>query len=281
MAKKVMVTTESASDLSKELIERYNIKIVPLGINLGDDSRIDGVDVFPKDIYEYVEKTSKIPTTSAVAPMQYTEFFEPFLKDGYEIIHVCISSRISSCYQNAVIAASELEGVQVVDSLSLSTGIGLLAIEAAVMAQDGKNVSEIKQRLDELKTKLQVSFVLNTLTYLHKGGRCSAVAVLGANLLKLRPCIEMTGSMGVGKKYRGAHMDVLLEYVKNKLEQFPKVKKDRIFITHSGIDREFIDAVQDYIKSQNLFDEILITTAGSTISNHCGPGTLGILYIYE
>ena len=279
---KVIITSDSTCDLTPELLERYNIRFVPLYIVMNDRSYRDVLDVKPDDIYENYEKTKKLPTTSATTVGDYLDFFKPLIDEGYEIVHLSLSSHISATHQNACLAAAELNGVYVIDSKSLSTGTSLLAIEAAEMAENGVNGSDIAAKISKRVEACRTSFVIHTLEYLHKGGRCSTVAALGANLLKLRPCIEMTdGKMEVGKKYRGAITPVLEEYVSNKLSGVENIKLDRVFITHSGIADEHIEAVKSKIKEYANFKEILVTRAGCVISNHCGPNTLGILFMSE
>lgn len=278
---KVKITADSTCDLSPELIEKYQVAIRPLYVVKGDKAYQDGVDIMPQDIYDYVEQTGNVTSTSAVSVAEYDGFFRPFVEEGYEVVHINISSGFSSCYQNACIAAEELEGVYPVDSLNLSTGSGHVVIEAALQAAQGKNGAQIKAYLDsEVIPKVEASFVIDTLKYLHKGGRCSSVAALGANLLKLKPCIEVAdGKMHVGKKYRGALLKCMEEYAAARLKDRDDIDYKRIFITHTACPQEIVDAVYKIVKEYGKFEEILETTAGCTITNHCGPGTLGILFI--
>lgn len=280
MSRKVIVAADSTCDLSPELLKRYGIRLMPLYVNLADRVCRDGVDVTPDDIYAFVAKTSTLPTTAAINPEEYRSAFEGFQQqEDCDIVYINISSDISSCHQNARLVAESLPGVYAVDSLNLSTGSGHLVIEAAEMAKAGMAAQDIVKELESLRARVDASFVLDTLEYLHKGGRCSAVAALGANLLRLKPCIEVkNGKMGVGKKYRGALSNVLGEYAADRLASSP-VKRDRIFITHSGCDKELVGLVREKIASFGMFDEIVETRAGCTISCHCGPNTLGILFI--
>lgn len=276
----VYVSSDSTCDLSRELIEKYNIGITPLYIVMGEDSLKDGLECTPADIFAAVERTGQLCSTAAVSMADYMDFFGEKLKDHDEIVHFTISSDMSACYQNACLAADEFAGrVFIVDSRSLSTGIGHLVLNAAELAAAGVSGAEIKRIVDEKKAKLNVSFVLETLNYIHKGGRCSAVAALGANLLGLKPCIEVRdGKMGVGKKYRGTMKKSLAAYVRDRLAETENLDLRRIFITHSAADDSAAQEVAALVKELAPFEEVLITTAGSTISNHCGPNCLGILY---
>ncbi len=246
---------------------------------MGDKTCRDGVDCTGNDIYDYVERTGKLCSTSAVSVADYLEHFAQQLKTCDEIVHFTISSEMSACYQNACIAAEELGNVYVVDSRNLSTGIGHLAVDAAVMAREGRSGAEIKAAMEEKQKKLDVSFLIDTLEYLYKGGRCSAVAMLGANILGIKPCIEVKdGTMGVGKKYRGSLEKCFVKYVEDKLRDQTDVDYSRIFITHSRIDHAIVEKVAETIRACGSFDEIIETNAGGTISNHCGPNCLGILF---
>jgi DegV family protein with EDD domain len=262
-----------------DLYERYNISVIPLSVALGDRLCRDGVDVEPKDPFSYVEETGKLPTTSAISVGEYEDFFRPFVADGYEVVHINLSSELSSSHQNARIAAQEVGNVYVLDSKSLSTGSGHLAILAAELASAGHDAAYIVNALDERKCCLDVSFVLQTLDYLHKGGRCSGVARFGANMLKLRPEIVMeNGSLHVGKMYRGSMEKTILDYVRGRFTDEKEVCFDRIFVTHSGVPREILDKVVALVKELRPFEEVIETEAGSTISCHCGPECIGVLF---
>ena len=277
---KVYVSADSTCDLSRELVEKHGIGITPLYIVMGEESLKDGLECTPADIFAAVERTGQLCSTAAVSMADYMDFFGEKLKEYDEIVHFTISSEMSACYQNACLAAEEFAGrVFVVDSHNLSTGIGHLVLCAAELAAEGEGGAEIKAAVDEKKAKLNVSFVLETLNYIHKGGRCSAVAALGANLLGLRPCIEVRdGKMGVGKKYRGNLKKALSAYVRDRLADTETLDLSRIFVTHSAADDGIAQEVAALVKELAPFEEVLITTAGSTISNHCGPNCLGILY---
>ena len=276
---KVKITCDSTCDLSSELYERYHISAIPLSVALGERFCRDGVDVEPQELFDYVEKTGELPTTSAISVGEYAEFFRSFVNDGYEVVHINLSSELSSSHQNARIAAEETGNVSVVDSRSLSTGSGQLAILAAELASAGYDGAYIAKALDGMKGYLDVSFVLQTLDYLHKGGRCSGVARFGANMLKLRPEIVMKdGTLHVGKMYRGSMEKTILDYVRGRLENATDIQYDRIFVTHSGVPQEIVQKVISLVKELCPFEEVIETVAGSTISCHCGPNCLGVLF---
>lgn len=280
---KIRITADSTCDLSPELLEQYGIRVLPLYVNLGDRTLADGREISPEDIYAHVAAGGKTPSTSAISVADYEEFFKAQLADCDGLVHFHISQSMSCCYQNAVIAAEGLE-VYPVDSANLSTGIGLLVLEAAELARAGElSAGEIQAEMNRRREKLDVSFVVDTLEYLRKGGRCTALAALGANLLSLKPCIEVRdGAMGVGKKYRGTLKKCVLQYVRERLEGRDDIDTRRIFITESG---GYSDADIEEVRAELLkyqpFEEILHTRAGCTVSCHCGPGTLGILYFHK
>ena len=277
----IKITADSTCDLSQDIIEKYDITIVPLYISKGEESLKDAIEITPNDIFEYVDSGKGVCSTSAVNVTDYMDVFENALKDHDAVIHFVISSEMSCCYANACLAAQEFENVYVIDSRNLSTGIGHLVLDAAIMAGEGaKTASEIADIINAEASKVESSFVIDTLKYLHKGGRCSSVAALGANILKLKPCIEVVdGKMEVGKKYRGQFSNVILQYVRDRLSGRDDIDTRRIFITYAiGTPEEVADAVEKEIRSIIDFDEILRTHAGCTISNHCGPVCLGILF---
>lgn len=278
---KVKIISDSTCDLSPVLIEKYDIAIVPLYVLLGEKTAKDGVDASPEDIYKYVDETGILPKTSAP---NYADFFEEFKKwrdEGYEVVHFNISSDFSSSYHNACTAAAELGGVEVVDTRNLSTGSGLVVLHGAEMAQKGASAAEIAAECREMTGRVEASFVVDSIDYLHKGGRCSSVAALGANLLKLKPLISVTdGKMVSGKKYRGNIDKVILNYVADKLRDRTDIDKHRIFITHTKCNPAVPAQVRNKINELYPgFEEILETTAGCTITSHCGPATLGILFV--
>ncbi len=277
---KVLISTDSTADLSKELLEKNGIRVVPLYINLGDRSLADnGVDITPDDIYAYVKESGKTPTTSANPVGNYADVFKAYTEEGYDVVHLNISANFSCTHQNACLAAEDFDNVFVVDTRNLSTGSGLLVLEAAEMAQKGMSAKEIADELKSLVNRADASFVLDDLTYLHKGGRCSSVAKLGANLLKLKPCIQVKdGGMGVAKKYRGEYKACVEQYVKDKLADMDSIDTKRIFVTHTKCDDAVLQTAIDTVNSVAKFDEVLVTTAGCTVTTHCGPSTLGVLF---
>lgn len=279
----IRIISDSTCDLSKELVEQYNIEILPLHIHLGEKEYQDGVTINPNEIYEWSDANDTTPKTAAISIGEAVDMFEPYVKNGDELIVFSISQGMSATCSVMRLAAQELEAddsIHVIDSANLSTGIGLLVIEAAVMAQEGKSAKEIVARIEELKPLVSASFVVDTLTYLHRGGRCSGVAALAGGMLKLHPKIVVeNGKMDANKKYRGKMNMVIKSYVKDMEEDLKNAKKDRVFITHSGCEDSIIEEVREYLETLNVFDEILVTRAGGVISSHCGPGTLGVLFI--
>ena len=274
----IKITSDSTCDLSPELLERYQVSVLPLCVNLGDQVYNDGEDIVPADIFNYVSRTGQLPTTSATNISTYMDFFEPLSREYEAVIHINIGSGFSSCHQNARLAAEELDNVYVVDSENLSTGQGLMVIEAAIAAQHGDKAEDIVAMLRDLTPRIDTSFVVDKLDYLVKGGRCSSAAALGANLLNLKPCILLAdGKMGVGKKYRGNWAKVLPGYAKDRLEG-KDVCKDRVFITRTSCPDEVMRELRSYLLSLG-FGEVLETVAGSTITSHCGPNCLGVLFI--
>lgn len=278
---RIAITADSTCDLSAELMERYGILPAPLTVEMGGELYKDMVDISPDDIYKNVDGGGNLPRTSAVNADEYRQLFLSCLETNDAVIHINLSSEMSTCYQNAIIAAEGLK-VYPVDSRNLSTASGHLAIIAREMADEGMNSEEIARAITDMTDKVDASFIPSRLDYLHKGGRCSSVAMLGANLLRIRPCIEVSsGVMGMGKKYRGSFVRCLENYVKDRLGDGSGISKKRIFITHSGVPEEQIEAVRAAINGICAFDEILETRAGCTISSHCGPSTLGILFVRE
>jgi DegV family protein with EDD domain len=279
---KIKISADSTCDLSSELLEQYDISTIPLYIVDGENSFKDGIEITPQDIYNHVQTTGKLYSTAAVSVADYYEYFQQILKQYDGLVHLTISSDMSACYQNACLAASEFENVYVVDARNLSTGIGHLALRGRELAETGLDAREVAAQLERDRERLDVSFIVDTLVYLHKGGRCSSIAALGANLLSLKPCIEVhKGVMGVGKKYRGALKKCLVQYVRDRLAGRDDIDTSRIFITESGVSQEIYEAVYEAVKSAQPFAEILHTQAGCTISNHCGPNCLGILYFHK
>lgn len=280
MNKKVVIASDSTCDLSPELIERYQIPIVPLVVTLGEKQYSDGVDIDPDAIYKHYSETGELPKTAAPNISDFEKFFEKYTSEGNSIVFFTISAEMSSTYSNAKIAAEDFEDVYVVDTRNLSTGGGLLVVSAAEMAAEGKSAQEIANACTELAERVDASFIVDDLEFLHKGGRCSAVAAFGANLLQLKPCIFVKdGKMGVGKKYRGRFYAVLQKYVADQIGDASNIDTTRIFVTHAGCDEEIYRQCVEQVKSLAPFGEVLVTRAGCTISSHCGRNTLGVLFI--
>ncbi len=280
MPNNIIISSDSTTDLSPALKERYNIKTLPLGVTLGDKTYFDGVDITPDDIYEHHKKTGVLPKTTAANVGDCLDFFEPFVKEGKTVIHFSLSSHMSSTYSNACLAAAELENVYIINTLNLSTGGGLLVIAAAEMANSGLSAEEIVKNVNELVPCVDASFVIDSLEYLHKGGRCTALEMFGANLLKLKPCIEVkNGKMDVCKKYRGKYGEILKQYVAERIGDASDIDLTRVFVTHAGCDMEIVNAVVEQVKAAAPFKEVFLTRAGCTISSHCGANTLGVLFI--
>lgn len=275
----IRITCDSTCDLTRDLYEMHDITVVSMGVTLGDRFGHDGVDLTADEIYAYVEESGKLPTTSAISVGEYTDAFAPIVNAGDQVLHISLSSELSSSYQNACIAASDLDGVRVVNSKNLSTGSGLLVLLASDLVKSGASLDTAAETLTQAAEKLDVSFVIQTLDYLRKGGRCSAVAALGANLMKLRPEIEVKdGKMGVAKKYRGSIERSVSDYIKGRLQGRDDLDLSRIFVTHSGVPEEVLTMAVDLVKELQPFEQVYTSRAGCTISSHCGPGTLGVLF---
>lgn len=281
MKKPVIITADSTCDLSPELIERFGIKTIPLTIVLGEDSYLDG-SLSPEDIYAHYHKDGSLPKTAAVSMQSFIDFFSAFTAEGYEVVHFDISSELSTTFNNARLAALEVEGVYPVDTRSLTNGVGILAIEAAECRDKGMSAAEIVEYIDGLVEKVDTSFVLDNLEFLWKGGRCSGVAALGANMLKLRPAIEMSeGKLVVYKKYRGAMKNVYKQYLIERISG-KSFKNGRLFIANSGrLDETVLKDLEALTRELTNAKKIYHTTAGCTVSSHCGPGTLGVIFINE
>ena len=277
---RIKITADSTCDLPPDIVSKYDIGITPLYIMKDEKPYKDRLEITVSDIFEYVESGAGMTRSSAINVSEYQEYFSSLLGDYDAIIHISISNFISVCNQNARLAAEDLKNVYVVDSLSLSTGSGLLVLDAALMGNSGMPPERIVEELEHLVTKVDASFVIGTLKYLHKGGRCSGLAALGANILKLNPCIEVIGGkMDVGKKYRGSFDKIILQYVEDKLSVRDDIDLRRIFVTYPPtMSDELISKIVDKVKSCKDFEEIICCEAGCVISNHCGPICAGILF---
>ncbi|MDE5950797.1 MAG: DegV family protein, partial [Acetatifactor sp.] len=279
----VGIIADSTCDLSQELTEKYQVAILPLHILLGEDEYEDGRDIKPEEIYRWSDEHGTTPKTSAPSMESAVELLREVSGKYEEIVCFSISGQMSTSGNVMQLAAEEAgigERVTVIDSENLSTGIGLLVVEAAIMAQASHSAKEIADRMEELKPLVRASFVVDTLVYLHRGGRCSGLAAMLGGTLRLHPQIVVEdGKMHSNKKYRGSLEKVLAAYARDLEPVMRKAKRDRVFITHSGCAPEIVDAIRNYLKHLEIFDEILETRAGGVISSHCGPGTLGILFI--
>ena len=277
---KIAVSVESTNDLTKELLEKYDIKVIPYQIVLKDKQIKDG-ELTVEQIFDYVEETNTLPKTNALNEFEYTEYFTELKKDYDAIVHVALSSGVTSSCNNAIMASKNVENVFVVDSQSLSTGIGLLAIYARELADAGESASVIAEKVSARVDKLQVSFVIERLDYLFKGGRCNSLQYLGANLLKLRPRIVLKdGKMGSDKKYRGTMGKVVAKYCEETLGEFNNPDLDKVFITYTTATPEMLDAARSAVTEMG-FKNVYETRAGGTIASHCGANTLGILYFND
>lgn len=277
---KICISAESTIDLPESILKEFDIKTVPFTVLLGEKAGLDGV-ITPTEIFDYVDKTGVLPRTSAINEAQFEEYFTKLLKDYDEIIHFSLSSEISSACNNAFNVAKGLKNVHIIDSRSLSTGIALEAIYASKLVKEGLKAEEIIEKVKERIPFNQTSFVLATVDYLHKGGRCSSLAKLGAQLFRIRPQIIMAdGKMSPGKKYMGKQLGCVESYVKDTLEQFNNPDLDLVFVTHSQASPDMVEAAKKQLEAKG-FKRIIETTAGATISSHCGPKCLGILYLND
>ena len=274
----IKITATSTCDLPPELLERYQITMVPLYVSFGGGTYKDGLEATPEDIFRHVEGGGQLPSTSAVNIADYQELFAELSPKYDSVLHITIGSEFSCCYQNALVAAADYSNVYVVDSRNLTVGQGILALEAAIAAERGDSIEDILNMLNGMIDRVDTTFVVDKLDYLAKGGRCSSVVALGANLLRLKPCIVLAdGKMTVGKKYRGAFEKVLPDYVRDQLAG-KNVSLDRIFVVHTRCDPAIPAAVRGIVKEFG-FREVVTAVAGCTISCHCGPNTLGIIFL--
>ena len=279
MKKNVIITTDSVCDMPPDLLDRYQVRMIPLTINEGDHSYKDGVDITPDDIYDIYDRQNLLPKTSAISPQEFTDFFTPLVADGNEVVHIDISAACSATYQNACMAASELEGVYPVDSLHLTVGQGLLVIEACRLRDEGLSAREIAAQLPAYRDKIVTSFVVDTLEFLWKGGRCSGLTAFGANLLQVRPCLELReGEIKVARKYRGTMQKVYTQYIRDYLSR-ENIDTRMGFLVHSGrIPQEALEQLRQLILELVPFAEVPIVRAGCTAPSHGGPPTMGAIF---
>ena len=277
---KIKILSDSTCDLSADLIAKYNISIVPLTVIKNGEPFTDAVNITPADIFAHVAAGGDLCSTTAINVGEYTDCFSKYAEEYDGVLHVNIGSGFSSCYQNACLAADDFENVRVIDSMNLSTGQGLVVLKACELAESCTNLDELKAQLDAFASKVEASFLLDQLKYMVKGGRCSSAAALGANLLNLKPCIEVKdGKMTVVKKYRGSYAKCLASYVKDRLADRDDLDRDTLFVTRTPIADDCIEAVKVAVESYADFQNIYWTEAGCTVSCHCGPGTLGVLFV--
>ncbi len=280
---KIKISADSTADLSQELLTKYDVATMPLHVSLGDNDYLDGVTIHPENIYAFYADTKKLPKSGACSAEEYREFFEGLLGEGYDaVVHFCISAEMSASYANADQAAKQLQNVYVVDSRQLSTGIGLLVLDACDMAAQGKTAQEIFDRAMARRNESKSSFVVDKLEFLYKGGRCSALAYFGSNLLSIKPCLEVKdGRICVESKPMGRYRHCVAKYCESIRQKITNPDPKRVFVTHTKMDEGITEEVIATVKSWGIFDEVLETTAGCTVTTHCGANTIGILYFND
>lgn len=278
--KKVIVTADSVCDLPEELLKEFDVAVLPLTVTVGENSYRDGLDIDPTKIFELYREKKLLPKTAAISPAEFMDHFRPLVDEGYEVVHICIGSKLSATYQNCCIAAEELQGVYPIDSCQLSTGEALVVLEACRLRDEGLSGREISDALSGFIPKVDASFVLDTLEFIWKGGRCSGVTALGANLLNIKPALEMRdGGLRVCKKYRGSIEKVYLKYAAERLAG-ADVETEHCFITYSdGLSDESIAELKKIVAEAAPFKRIFVTKAGCTVSSHCGPKCMGVLFV--
>ena len=279
----IQITSDSTCDLTPELVKRFNIKVIPLVVTLGDETFYDGENIKPEDIYTYFKKTGELPKTGARSIEDYKDFFKSFTDKGKAVVHVSIGSDLSSGYSNSSVAAKELKNVYVVDSKTLSSAVGLHAMYASELAKAGKlSPEEIAKKVEARADKCQASFIIEKLKFLAKGGRCSRLVAFGANILGIKPSIQVVnGKNEVGKKYIGKYLNCISKYVDDTLERYNTPDATRVMITYSTATQEMVDLVKSKLEAYDKFKEIMVTQAGSVINCHCGENTIGILYFND
>jgi len=276
---KIRFTADSTCDMSADFREKYQVELIPLSVELNGNYYKDGVDITPDEIITAVNQGANLPKTAALNVEEYKEVFTRVLKDCDAIIHFNLSSEFSSCHQNARLAAEDLP-VYVVDTRNLSSGSSLVIAEAADMLEQGMDVEKVVEELKTIVEKVDASFILDRLDYLYKGGRCSMLAMLGANVLRLKPCIEVVdGKMGVGKKYRGTYERCLKQYLADRMKDVDQISTKRVYLTHTGLAPETIETIKKIVSETIPFEEVYENRAGSTITSHCGENTFGILMV--
>lgn len=276
----IKIISDSTCDLSPAQIAQHNITVIPLIVIKDDQEYRDGVTITAADVFAHVAAGGNLCSTAALNYGIYQEYFEKYASEYDGVVHISLGSGFSSSYQNACLAADEFDNVIAIDSMNLSTGQGHVVLEACRLAKEVESLAELKEKLDAFTPRVEASFLVDKLNYLAKGGRCSAVAALGANLLNLKPCIEVkNGKMSVVKKYRGSYAKCLASYVKDRLDSREDIIRDELFLTYTTVTDECLAAVQGAIDQYGNFNHVYETQAGCTISCHCGPDTLGILFV--
>ena len=276
----IKILSDSTCDLSPELLQKYDITLSRLSVIKDGKVFKDGDTILPADIFAHVAAGGDLCSTTAFNIGEYAAHFEKYASDYDGVIQICLGSGFSSSYQNACIAAEDYDNVRVIDSMNLSTGQGHVVLEACRLAKTCESLDEIVEKLNAFAPRVEASFLLDQLKYMVKGGRCSAAAALGANLLNLKPCIEVRdGKMSVVKKYRGSYAKCLANYVKDRLADREDIVRDELFLTYTPVDDDCLKAVKDTIDQYGNFNTVYETTAGCTVSCHCGPGTLGVLFV--
>ena len=279
---RIKITSDSTCDLSAQLIEKYDIGILPLTVIKEGEAFRDCVNIMPADIFAHVAAGGNLCSTAAVNTAEYQEWFSKHAPDYDGVIHINLSAELSSCHQNACIAAEDFDNVRVIDSRNLSTGQGLVVLKACELARTCTDLDDLAQQLRDFTSRVEASFLLDRLEYMVKGGRCSSAAALGANLLNLKPCIEVrNGKMAVVKKYRGNFAKCLAAYVKDRIANREDLDRGTLFVTRTPVSDECLNAVKNAVDAYADFENIYWTEAGCTISCHCGPRTLGILYFHK
>lgn len=286
MAQKIKITSDSTCDLNEEICKKHGIELAPLHIVYGDESFDDMINITPADIIKRYRDTKQLPKTAAVSVWEYSQMFKKYVDEGYEIVHINLGSSISSTHQNAAVAAEEVGHVYTVDSQNLSCGVGLLVLKAVDMVEKGElSAKEIAEEIEKLVPKVRMSFVIDDLEFLRAGGRCSTLAMLGANLLSIKPCIEVDctkgSAMTVGRKYRGKLDKVVAQYTREKLSQYTHFDQQRAYVISRDVSDNIVNNMCEIVESLGVFNEIITGTASCTITSHCGPGTIGVGFMVQ
>lgn len=280
---KIIISADSTCDMPKDLISKHNIQIMPLHIHIGEEAFRDKIDIFPEDIYKIYNEKKILPKTAAPSVGEFIEHFRPWIEDGYKVLHFSIGSGISSTHQNASLAASEFDGVYTIDSKLLSAGISILILKAIDLIESGKEIEEVIENIESLRHKADVTFVIDSLTFLREGGRLSALTAFGANLLNIKPCVKVSsekdGQMDVVSKYRGNIAKIATKYIYDRLSESDDIDTSRLIIVDSGADESTLNIMKLAINDLKEFDEIIETKAGCTISSHCGENTISIIFL--